>query len=270
MTDILVVDGASVYIFSTENQKLRTLPFSDSYTTYNNNLINIVGRIFLFDGINVREFLKPTENFHIIKSMVEPYQKYAICKLSSTEVAIVGGKTFGGNKYYANLSEKVLSSCFTFNIFSNEFRRIAGLNFGRLGCFIVNFCGNLYCIGGHDGTYNLSSIERYDSNRDKWEVLDVRLKVARMYHQSVVHENLIITLGGCENYFDFLDSIEIFNTDSKQVTLIKTCLKIPRISFGCCKINSKIYIIGGFTTNTSKTKTVEILDFTDPYNPLIW
>ena len=90
MTDILVVDGGSVYIFSTENQKWRTLPFSDSYT-YNNNLINIGDRIFLFDSIKVKEFIEPTKNFHVIKSMINAYKKYVTCKLSSTEVAIVGG-----------------------------------------------------------------------------------------------------------------------------------------------------------------------------------
>ena len=114
--------------------------------------------------------------------------------------------------------------------------------------------------------YNCIYIEKCDSNNDKWEVLNISLKVARSYHQSVAYGKLIIILGGWHS--KTLDSIEIFNTESNQVSLIETRLNIPREKFACCKINSKIYIFG-CTSNSSNRETVEVLDITDPYKPFI-
>ena len=114
---------------------------------------------------------------------------YGICTFSCDETAIAGG-------WLNSLiwEHEYLKSSYIFQISYNRFIRIADLNVARTYCSLVNVC-DLYCIGGYDGTYNyLSSIEKYNSNRNKWEVLDVILKVARSFHRSIAHEKLIITL----------------------------------------------------------------------------
>ena len=259
----MVIKGDEIFVYSIKQQRWKAFKSRNVYVEYN-KLINISGRIIFFEGTKVMTFNKLTKELNVINSMVNELTFYDICAFGSNEIAIAGGSCYNDTSQIY----ETLSSCYVYEISSNRFIRIADLNVSRKGCSLVNVCGDLYCIGGHDNNSYLSSIEKYDRNNNKWELLDVRLLVARGYHQSVAHESLIITLGGSYKCNGLSNSIEIYNTELKNTTLIKTNLRVPRDMFGCCKKNSTIFIIMG-SLEKSTVEEVEILDITDPYKPVV-
>ena len=67
----------------------------------------------------------------------------------------------------------------------------------------------LYAIGGHDGPDIRRSVERYDSNVEKWcRVAD--MNTPRRNAAAVVVHNMIYVVGG-DNGLTNLNSIEIFD-----------------------------------------------------------
>ena len=224
----MVLNGSQSFLFSIRDKKWRRFHDTQDYhLEYNpSNLIDVNGSTFLFDNNKVRKLRKSTKNFDVVSSMTDERQRHSICKFSSDEVAIVGNETVRvsvGKKL-----KETLRSCYVYNTSFNRFRRIADLNVQR--------CGEcLYCIGGFNSKSHLSSIEKYDYKINKWKSLGAKLKVARSHHKSVSHGELVVSLGGYNKSLGSLDSVEIFNTDSKKSTLIETRLKVPRYNLnpGC-------------------------------------
>ena len=65
----------------------------------------------------------------------------------------------------------------------------------------------------------------------------------RCWHSAVAHLDNIYVLGGCVE--NFLNTAEVFNTETQQSSLIKP-MEIPRQKFAATISGEKIYCLGGF------------------------
>ena len=84
-----------------------------------------------------------------------------------------------------------------------------------------------------------------------------------MYHQAVAYKHCIYVFGGSTRNFKVLDSIEKINIITRTTTLLGTKLKVAREHFGLANIDNNVYILGGITSDSSATDTVEIFNMKD-------
>ena len=55
-----------------------------------------------------------------------------------------------------------------FNIYTNEWEEVAPLNDHRRALAVISLPDGVYAIGGYDGSNYLNTVERYDSDENKW------------------------------------------------------------------------------------------------------
>ncbi|CAH2107585.1 unnamed protein product [Euphydryas editha] len=67
----------------------------------------------------------------------------------------------------------------------------------------------IYVVGGYDGTSQLSSVERYDTERDAWEEV-APVRAARSALSLAVLDRKLYAMGGYDGTA-FLDVVEIYD-----------------------------------------------------------
>jgi hypothetical protein len=71
----------------------------------------------------------------------------------------------------------------------------------------------IYVFGGYNGR-TLSSVERYDIPNNKWEILNSKMNMKRCAHAAVTVGDKIYIIGGWDENYNRLNSIEIFDISS--------------------------------------------------------
>ena len=162
----------------------------------------------------------------------------------------------GGNQ---NQNE-ALDKCEVYSFESCEWKEVSSMNTKR-GCFpLIYFQDKVWAIGGWSNGTILDAIEIYDLSVNKWTTIDTKLLSKRNGHNAVVHNNKFFVIGG-ENRNGMISSVEVYSGETNQFSFVKR-MNIGRSYFGCCIVNSKLYVIGGMVDieNYNLTDDVEVYD----------
>ena len=122
--------------------------------------------------------------------------------------------------------------------------------------------GNIYAIGGHNGsTYN-SSVEVYDIDTDTWTTLS-SMSVERAYFQTKTINGKIYAIGG-NNSNGYLSSTEVYDPDTDTWTTLSS-MSTARNKFQTEVIDGTIYAIGGYdgSNNLSSVESYTVASTPD-------
>ena len=98
----------------------------------------------------------------------------------------------------------------------------------------------IYAFGGFKET-NLDSIEKFDSEKKTWELLNIQMPRPVQNGSAVtVNDYEIYLIGGSNG--NFQNYIDIFNVDTKVWRSAEMTLKIPRRRSHCFYFNNKVLI----------------------------
>ena len=162
----------------------------------------------------------------------------------------------GGNQ---NQNEAI-DKCEVYSFESCEWTAVSRMNTKRSCFLLIYFQKKVWAIGGYSNGTNLDTIETYQLSENKWTTIDTKLLSKRSGHSAVVHNNKFFVVGG-ENRNGMLSSVEVYSGETNQFSFVKP-MNIGRSYFGCCIVNSKLYVIGGIVDieNEIGTEDVEIYD----------
>ncbi len=95
----------------------------------------------------------------------------------------------------------ILSLCEVFNLRTQTWKMIGGLNVQRCTANATVFNGRAYVFGGFNGSGRVKEIERYNEADDRWEFVQVCLK----YHIEaavlvMLSDSEVLFLGGKDHY----------------------------------------------------------------------
>ena len=163
--------------------------------------------------------------------------KFGISIYKGDSLLIAGGQD---DKY------KTTNNCFVFNTKTKAIRNVSIFKTKRRGNTLVNFKGEIFCIGGELETCEkLNLIEVFDATTEKWKTTDFKLNIARHCPQAVAHKQFIYVLGGYIGYRKCTDTIERIDVSAGKVEVLNVKLKHARSLFAASKSNNDLYIFGG-------------------------
>ena len=142
-------------------------------------------------------------------------ERFGYCLRSfMNKLYIIGG--------YVKSEKKGLSSCYIYNIKSNERNKIADLNKERYWAACTVFEGKVVVTGGFSKSERckLKSIEAYDYYENKWTYLPNMID-KRCHHASVSVGNKLFIIGGYK-----ISSCEVFDSCSRKFTFINSNMKV--------------------------------------------
>jgi len=163
-------------------------------------------------------------------------------------VALLGGQ---------DQSAHSLDTCEIFDPDTNEWSFLPRLLVARDGSAAVFTRGKIYIIGGHDGHY-LARMDVLDLTTGTWTELN-SMNVARDGFGAIYSNKLIYVFGG-KSSKEILNSIEIYNIKANTWDLHSTTLPVGLCQMGVCKLNEKIYIIGGVNNEYETISQCGIFD----------
>ena len=264
-TAILVTGGYSnrKSAYKYEDGKWIKLSKLPNYRRFHNS-IEVGGRSFIIGGIGCNmDGNKITEykngQFVQVAVMEDTLGFFAICKFDEQNVFIAGGKieSTGGNR--------ATKKCKLFNINTFKFSSIADMNQARIKFALVECNQKYYAVGGKDTDYiggiHTNLIECYNKKTNKWSYV-FRMKRFRDSHQATSYENKIYIIGGCCDYDDYSNKIDVFDPINNNDYELDIKLKISRNSFACCRLNDCVYLVGG-KTKDGDTNKVEVFNLKD-------
>ena len=160
-----------------------------------------------------------------------------------------------------------LKACEIFTPQAGKWLKIADMNTKRCYFTLTYFQQKVWAIGGFDTVdckffgKGFDTIETYNLAEDKWSVIDVKLLKKRMGHSTVAYNDKLFVIGGYNENEGTLSSVEVYSSVTNQFSFV-SAMKIPRLFFGCCLVNSRIYVTGGMSDFEieSSIDEVEIYD----------
>jgi hypothetical protein len=151
---------------------------------------------------------------------------------------VIGGF---GNGDGLNTVEKI-----NINDLSSGWTQMSAMNEKR-GYFAAALYGDyIYVFGGYNVYTILSSVERYDIQNNKWEMVTSNMNMKRCSHAAVKVGNNMYIIGGYDENENNLDSMEIFDVSSEtfqQGNIPK--LPIALIHMSAIAIGKWIIMTGG-------------------------
>ncbi len=137
--------------------------------------------------------------------------------------------------------------------------------FSRGNASSVTFHDEIYHIAGSTRGGSgfprglIARVDIYSPLNNEW-IPGIDLPQKRAYHESVVLDNKIYTIGGIGEFPSTvpLSDVFIFNSDSQSWDLGPSLI-IPRMHFGCTVLDGKIYVLGGTDGNQS-LDSIEVFD----------
>ena len=186
---------------------------------------------------SVEIYFKETKTW---KHQYNDFEERYFCCLQSfkSKLYIIGG-------YVASKRES-LSSCYTYDVISNQRVEIADLNQARYWAACTVFEGKIVVTGGFSRPERceLKSVEAYDYNEKIWTYLpDMNEK--RMRHASVSMGNKLFVIGGRR-----ISSCEVFDSYSRKFTTIISEIKVSALElnyFEAFCIGSNIVVFHHFS-----------------------
>lgn len=124
----------------------------------------------------------------------------------------------------------------------------------------------LYISGGLDRHRVLASFYRYNTKMQVWEQLPSML-TPRADHMMVSINDKIYVCGGwtersMADTRTLIDTIDVYNKDSRTWEVV-TQIPTPRFHAGIVAVNTKIYIIGGFYSDSMFDLTRSVIECYD-------
>ena len=129
----------------------------------------------------------------------------------------------------------------------------------RVSFSAVEFLDKVWIVGGYDCNSNtiLNTTEVYDPVTKTMTLSQVEMVQARWGHKVIVYNNKMFVFGGfCGfGWNGALNSVEMYSPETNKFVMMAP-MRIARRSFGCCRVENFVYVIGG--CNSGKLKSVEI------------
>ncbi|XP_067582071.1 actin-binding protein IPP isoform X4 [Pseudorca crassidens] len=117
----------------------------------------------------------------------------------------------------------------------------------------------LYAVGGWVGAEIGNTIERFDPDENKWEVVG-NMAMSRYYFGCCEMQGLIYVIGGISNEGIELRSFEVYDPLSKRWSPLPP-MGTRRAYLGVAALNDCIYSIGGWNETQDALHTVEKYSF---------
>jgi len=159
------------------------------------------------------------------------HRNYGACiALDEHELLMVGGGP--SNQAFRYNGEKIIQA--------------ASMHQKRCWHSLVSLNGNIYALGGFDGTQRLSSCEVYQPLNDTWIQIPNMNSRRCIFAACAVAPLNIFVFGGCYNNNTLLNSIEMFNISDN--TWKTTTIKLPMKLYGSgavCNEEGELLLIGG-------------------------
>ena len=146
--------------------------------------------------------------------------------------------------------DDLLDKCEVYSFESCEWTEISSLN-TKKGCFpLIYFQDKVWAIGGLSNGASFDTIETYELSENKWTTIDTKLQSKRSGHSAVVHNNKFFVIGGLGRD-GTLSSVEVYSSETNQFSFVSS-MNLIRANFGCCIINTSLYVIGGILDPKTK------------------
>ena len=154
-----------------------------------------------------------------------------------------------------------LDKCEVYSFESCEWTETSSMNIKRSAFSLIYFQDKIWAIGGYSGKTRLDTIETFDLAENKWTTIDTKLLSRRASHSAVVHNKKFYVMGGVNNGYKVLSSVEVYSSETNQFSFVRP-MNLRRADLRCCIVNSSVYVIGGFVhwENKKITDQVEIYD----------
>ena len=124
-------------------------------------------------------------------------------------------------EWWIKSNNKIISSCYTYDINSDVWSKIADLNVARGFAACTVFEGKIVATGGYSYVHReLKSVEAYDYYERKWTYLPDMIK-ERCNHAAVSMGNKLFVIGGLDN-----SSCEVFDDFSRKFIKLNSEIKI--------------------------------------------
>lgn len=197
-------------------------------------------------------------------NLVLPSAMYGMCADSvGSDIYIIQGST---------TSSKNTTSVYKYNTLTKVIEQETALSSARLlyaGCAAVG--KNIYTFGGYNYSTFLSTIYRYNTLEKSWEAITSMDDPCIDPAVSAIGTKIYI-FGGTKSSKDFLNSIQIFDTETNGISLLGTSLPEKMTQVGSAVVGTDIYLFGGYTgTETNNiwkfdtlTNTITTLEVTLP------
>jgi N-acetylneuraminic acid mutarotase len=119
--------------------------------------------------------------------------------------------------------------------------------------------GRLYAIGGRDGRDCLRTVERFDEERESWEVLPAQMQKRHVWATAVALNGLLYVLGGAELPERESSFVERFDQERGRWELVAP-MRRSRSGHATAVLDGKLYVIGGMGLGKICLKSVERYD----------
>jgi hypothetical protein len=132
-------------------------------------------------------------------------------------------------------------------VLTNEWTFFDPVNIARCA-FSASAVNNslIFIFGGYDGTQRLESIEKYDPEVNKWEILSAALRfpLSNCACFSYSNDNIVILGGGFSSGFSL--AVEMLNIVTEQWTSLPMMTEGRDLRNKVTVINGYAYCIGGY------------------------
>ena len=159
--------------------------------------------------------------------------RYAHATVINDVLYIGGGScTTANDSYYM----------FSYKLIDDQWMRLPLLP----QCYGVptNINNQLCYIGGHDYSTGRSTNKVITFEHDQWIVKHCNMTTARYYHAVVSYQHYTIVAGGEGEDGSILDTIEVFNCNNNQWTILSTHLPKPMSLINATTCNQSFIIAG--------------------------
>ncbi|XP_060872602.1 kelch-like protein 2 [Metopolophium dirhodum] len=167
----------------------------------------------------------------ILSSIIHSYYKYdcnereSSCKHCTCKIKVGG---YDQSRQTVNTVECYNPTIDTWSPVANMYARHSGAAVGVLN-------GELYVVGGDNGSFNLSSVKKYSPITRVWtSVADLLLP--RVNAEVVALDGLLYVVGGMYKY-NHLFSVECYNPNTNRWTMVTAKWNMNRLSPGVVTIN---------------------------------
>ncbi|MEK7729177.1 MAG: kelch repeat-containing protein [candidate division KSB1 bacterium] len=103
----------------------------------------------------------------------------------------------------------------------------------------------IYVIGGNRANQVLDTVERFNAQSGKWEVLEPRLRIGRDGAAATVLKDTLFVIGGYDKANAYLKTVEYFNPATNTWSAASWQLSLPRAALSALSWRDTLYTFGG-------------------------
>jgi hypothetical protein len=107
----------------------------------------------------------------------------------------------------------------------------------------------------------------YDIAAEAWSVLPAEMMVHGGLHAAAVHGNKIYVLGGEDEGYVVLRSVEVYDIDAGEWGMMSGAMNVARYDCAAAVHGDNLYAVGGDSADARQTMEVLALPSTLPWTP---